>query len=243
VPTTPHPAKIGQRRRETFFSLIGQHLESLYRFVRHRLAYLEAAGDLAAGALTPEEVVDAVVLRAYREFVEAPSPRRMGSWLMGLARAQLDAEVARLEAWHRRTPTRLEDDVPETPPTQEVSTLGDEILDFYEPEEDLKVEDVVPDLEMPTPEQVAEARELQACVTAALAGLPKEWRRALLLRHVEGLAGADLGRALGRPEPEVQRMLRHASHYLRQRLVESGCAFKPEEGRSAVPGRAERVAT
>jgi actin-like ATPase involved in cell morphogenesis len=71
----------------------------------------------------------------------------------------------------------IEEDIPETPPTQEVSTLGDEILDFYQPDEDLKVEDIVPDLEVPTPEQVMETKELQTCVREALLELPRQWRR------------------------------------------------------------------
>jgi len=47
-----------------------------------------------------------------------------------------------------------------------VSTLGDEILDFYQPDELLTLEDVIPDLEVSTPEQATE--ELRRCVRTAL---------------------------------------------------------------------------
>jgi ATP-dependent Lon protease len=53
-----------QHNRERFFSSASQHLDRLYEFVRHQLAYFEAAGDLMPGELTPEDVVDAVLLRA-----------------------------------------------------------------------------------------------------------------------------------------------------------------------------------
>ena len=65
------------------------------------------------------------------------------SWLILLAIEHLNAEVKRRRAARART-VSIEQDVPETPPTEEVSTLGDEILDFYEPDEDLKLEDLVP---------------------------------------------------------------------------------------------------
>ena len=221
-----------QRSRETFFLLMSQHLSSLYDVVRHELGYLQAVGDLPPGELTPEEVVDAVLPRAYREFLEDPAPtgRKIKSRLIELAREHLHAEVQRLKGWHRRTPVRTEANFPDTPPREWVSTLGDEVLDFHEPDEDLKVEDVIPDMEIATPEEETATRELQSCVDAALAGLPRQWRRALLLRHVDGLAGAELAKAIGRPEAETERILAQASGYLRQRLLESGCSVKEAEG-------------
>jgi RNA polymerase sigma factor (sigma-70 family) len=167
-----------------------------------------------------------VLLRAYGEFVKDPRERRVKSWLLGLARERLGAEVARLKSWRARTPVRTDQDSPDTPPTEWVSTLGDETLDFHEPDEDLKVEDVIPDINVPTPEQHAEIRELRWCVGAALAGMPAEWRQALLLRHVDGLATVELARKLGRSEPETRRILEQARDYLRQKLVESGCRFE-----------------
>jgi DNA-directed RNA polymerase specialized sigma24 family protein len=56
--------------------------------------------------------------------------------------------------------------------------------------------------------------------------MPREWRRALRLRHVKGLASAELARAVRRPEPDIERILGHAREYLRQRLIELGCNFK-----------------
>jgi hypothetical protein len=63
----------------------------------------------------------------------------------------------------------IEEDMPETPPEEAVATLGDEILDFYQPDEDLKLEDLVPDAHVPTPEQILESRDLQRYVNETLA--------------------------------------------------------------------------
>lgn len=222
---------VEQRTRELFLPLIGRHLNGLYHYVRHQLAYLQSVGDLLPDELTPEDVVDAVLLRAYREFVNDPPERKIRSWLIRLAREHLTAEVRRLRGERERT-VHIEEDIPETPPEEYVSTLGEEILYFHEPEEDLKLEDVIPDLKVPTPEQEAERAELRRCLEAALAGMPRTWRRALLLRHAAGLSGPALARALRKPPPDVERMLVTARAYLRQRLVESGCRFtEAESGR------------
>ena len=107
-----------QRHREMFFSLIGQHVKNLYHFVRHQLRYFEAVGDLMPGELTVDDVVDAVLLRAYREFVKHPPERKIRSWLIGLAREHLASEVKRLRTWRERTEARTEADIPDTPPAE-----------------------------------------------------------------------------------------------------------------------------
>lgn len=218
----PAAALRAQCSREVFFGLVGPHVKRLYHFVRHVLAYREAIGDLQPGELSADDVVDAILVRAYQEFVTHPPRRTLKRWLIALAREQLAADVRRLVSWHERTPVRTEDDVPDTPPEEFVSRLGEEILDFYEPEEDLKVEDIVPDLDLTTPDERAETDELRWCVESALAGLPREWREVLLLHHVEGLSGAELARVTGKSPAELDRILDQARSYLRQRLVESG---------------------
>lgn len=105
--------------------------------------------------------MDAVLLRAYREFVKDPSGRKARGWLIKLAREHLEAEVKRLQS-ERDSAVHIEEDIPETSPRAEVSTLGEEVLYFYQPDEDLKLEEVIPDIKVPTPEQATEIKELVA---------------------------------------------------------------------------------
>jgi RNA polymerase sigma factor (sigma-70 family) len=110
-----------------------------------------------------------------------------------------------------------------------VTTLGEEILYFYQPDEDLKLEDVVPDLDALTPEERAEDSELRGTIGAALVEMPAAWRRALLLHHAEGLSPAELAEALSLPAAEVERILEQARERVRRRVAEAGYRF------SAVP--------
>jgi RNA polymerase sigma factor (sigma-70 family) len=226
-----------QTKRQEFFSQVGGHLKKLYDHVRHQLGYFESVGDLAPGELKPEDVVDATLIRAYREWTRGEAERAknsspqdmqdMETRLIQLATRQLQSEVKRLRS-ERGSAVPIEEDVPETPPEEKVKTLGEEILYFYQPDEDLKMEDVLPDLSIPTPEQVAELREFRRCVNAASAALPGEWRRALQLRYVDGRTLKQTAAALRKSEREVERVIEYARRYLRQRLVESGCAFNED---------------
>jgi DNA-directed RNA polymerase specialized sigma24 family protein len=47
----------------------------------------------------------------------------------------------------------------------------------------------------------------------------------LLLRHVEGLASAELAKTIGKTESELERILEDTRTYLRQMLIKSGCHF------------------
>ena len=106
-----------------------------------------------------------------------------------------------------------------------MTTLGEEILYFYQPDEDLKLEDVVPDLEAASPEERVEDRELRGAIAAALAEMPATWRRALLLRHAEGLGSTELAEALGLRAAEVERILEQARARVRRRVAEAGYRF------------------
>jgi RNA polymerase sigma factor (sigma-70 family) len=216
-----------KQSREKFFSLAGQHLERLYEFVRRRLAYFESLGDLLPGELAAEDVVDAVLLRAYHEYVNLskasgltpsevervnePAGRVILGWLIELATKRLRSEIKRLKSERNRA-VHIEEDVPETPPVEEVSTLGDEILDFYQPEE-----------------MTAAKEELLRCVNASLAAMPREWRRALRLRHAEGFTDAELADALRKEAPEIERILEYGRQHLRRSLIQSGCTFIARE--------------
>jgi RNA polymerase sigma factor (sigma-70 family) len=220
--TAAAPTSAANRQR--LMSRMNEHVPELYDYVRHALAAREAAGDLTPGDLTAEDVVDDVILRAYREFARHPEEQQAGDWLRRLAKERIRSEVRR-RRWEREHSIHIEEDVPETSPTEEAAMLGEEILYFYQPDEDLKVEDVVQDPAAPVPgdDTDDEGREFRRCVDLALAELPRLWRRTLVLRHVKGLTTGQIARVLHMPEAEVSQIVAQARAFLRQRLLESGC--------------------
>ena len=88
------------------------------------------------------------------------------------------------------------------------------------------MEDIVPDIEVPTPEQEVEREELRQCVRGAFNTMPADWRRVLLLHFIQGLTAAKVAERVGKTEPEIERILDDGREYLRQRLIATGCTFK-----------------
>jgi ribosomal subunit interface protein len=213
-----------KRERELFSTLAERHLKNLYNFGRREIAYHLAAGDLLPGEITAEDVVDAALLQAYREFDKDRAQPEIRSWLIGLAAEKVESEIKRSKA-ERASGVRIDENIPETALAEEVSTLGDEILDFYQPDEDQKLEDIIPDMRTPTPEQIMESRELQRYINRTLAALPRDWRRAFTLHYIEGVSVAEVARMTRLPESEVERHLEDSRESLRRRLHEAG--FEP----------------
>ena len=162
-----------------------------------------------------------------------PTPGNIQAWLIRLATKQLAAEIRRTKFDRERT-VHIEDDIPETPPAEEVSTLGDEILDFYQPDEDLKMEDIVPDDRNPDSGTRSGKKELRQCVRAALDTMPAESRRVLLLHYIQGLSEAKLAKTVGKGEPEIKRILDSGREYLRRRLIESGCTLRAVDSEASL---------
>jgi RNA polymerase sigma factor (sigma-70 family) len=68
------------------------------------------------------------------------------------------------------------------------------------------------------PDQLAERRQEREQLAELLAGLPRGWREAVVLRHVEGLAYAEVAEALGRPVGTVKTHVHRGVRQLRATL-------------------------
>ena len=215
------------QEREFYLALIQPHLKKLYNFARRKIAFYLATGDVLPGELTPEEVVDAVVPQGAHAFASRPPHLTVDRWLFTLALAYFASEVRRLKA-ERASTLRVEATAP-AEPAKEVATLegDDEIYAFYQPDESVRLEDLVPDPHVPSPEQVAESRDLQRYVNQTLAQLPQAWWTAFVLHHVEGFTVPEIAHMTGSTEDDVDRALVSTREFLRQKLLDTELAALP----------------
>src|SRR5262249_52335243 len=158
--------------------------------------------------------VDGALLRAYREFASGRSIPVVKNWLVLHALDQLDRVALRVTEARERT-VSIEQHLPETPPLEEVSSLGEDVIYFYHPDEDLQLEDIIPHIEVPGSEDVAETKDLQRTVEQALAELATEKPRILPLRGIQGRSREEVSKQLGKSVAEVDRTLRSSHEYLR----------------------------
>jgi RNA polymerase sigma factor (sigma-70 family) len=200
-----------ERDRDALLDVLGSRLDIVSRFAAHEIAARLAAGDLFPGQVSVEDVVDAVVLEAAQRFAERPKDLPLDRWLMKLVLDQVEREVRR---------TRDEGGALRLEEASAMPGSEDGLFDFYQPDEVVRLEDVVPVSALPTPEQVVERQDLQRTINQMLAHLPKQWRLALVLHEVEGCSIAETAHVLGITEANAKEALDSARAFLRQQLAE-----------------------
>jgi ribosomal subunit interface protein len=210
-----------------FGELVRELLPSLQHFVNREVSALRARGDFTPGYPTPQDIVDEVLVRAYQRLGERPKDLDALHWLYQLTHEVLKDEVGK--SWKevgrfRSTGSR--------PPQLRDYTLDEQdqgVFEFWQPDEMLKMEDVVP-VTAQTPEEQVGDEELRKYFHDALAGMPNDWRRAMWLTQAEGIPVAKVARMMGAGEEAVKRWIQQGDEYLRARLREAG--YQPaEEGK------------
>lgn len=219
--------------KQTAVEAVDRHLTDLYNFARGEIADRQARGDIFAGDLTAEEIIDEAALKAIEQFDERPSDMEFESWLRQLI---LDAIKRRREEiqFERERIMRLEDDGWVATSAGE-ALVKDEIFEFYQPDESLRLEDLIADGRVPTPEDAVSRRELQQYINQTLAKLPRRWREAFVLYSVEGLSLEETARVMRLPIETIRRNIEMAREYLRECLVEAGFGFPKKHSAEVLP--------
>jgi DNA-directed RNA polymerase specialized sigma24 family protein/ribosome-associated translation inhibitor RaiA len=206
---------------ERFRDQVDTLLVSLRHTVRRELAYLQARGDLASDYPTLADVIDETLARAFERVREHPDTPVDEETLHRLALSVLQEEVVR-RRHEEGNWVSLESSAAvalvETP-----DDVDEQIFEFWQPDEKLRLEDVLPD-DTNDPEEAAKDQEVRLLASKLLSQLPNSWRRAVLLAQVDDLPVKSIATRLDTDEATVHRWLEHADAFLRARLEELGAA-------------------
>lgn len=190
------------------------YLAHLYAFVRHEIAYYESIGLLPEGELSAEEVIDAVIETALNLWDRRPSGS-LRPWLLQLA-------LRRLRQYLQAARERPSDEVPleVLVPQEDWSTLNldTEIWEFYEPDEVVAWEDLLPDASTAPPDEFLAHTEVDEPLGEALQALPPRVREVFVLYALEGLREDEIARLYGWNIHTVKKYLAQARDMLRERL-------------------------
>ena len=208
---------------------IDRELSELYNFVRREIAMAQALGDLNRGDLVVTEIVDEVALTALEQYAERPLELNFRSWLLQLA---LDVIKRRKREIGRESRVLTSVELPE--PHAKRVEVDDEVYDFYQPDSEVRLKDLIPDRRLPTPEDTVAKHEFQQHINRALAQLPSRWREAFILYSVEGLTLEEVARVTRQPVDATRRAIELARELLRANLAEAGIRPAEQELRKEV---------
>ena len=220
APLPPARDAAEAERRQLFFGLIEDHLDTVYDTVRRELTYLECSGSVPAGYLSVRDIVDATILKGLEKFEQRPTEFSIGDWLLKLAFETIEAEA---HAARRAVPEDAAsiDAKPETP-AEEPTESDEEMFEFYQPDDVLLLEELIADDGGDDPETAVAKRQDGLALHRAIAGLPALWRRVLFLVDLNDTPLEKASSVLGIPEDDVTRIVQSARDYLRDKLRDSG---------------------
>jgi ribosome-associated translation inhibitor RaiA/DNA-directed RNA polymerase specialized sigma24 family protein len=194
-------------------------LPQLERVVRRELAYLRANGELPAEYPSVQDVVDGAVLAVMAHGRPGESADALMRKLLREAFKVLNTET---EARRRYGEVLSLESSPEPDAADQAEAMvGEEIYEFYQPDESLQLSDIVPAECGSTPWTDDQASERDYAL-GTLVGLPILWRRVWMLAELERLAMADIADILELERARAERLLDQVRDYLREHLRQAG---------------------
>ncbi|RMG52768.1 MAG: hypothetical protein D6717_11625 [Gammaproteobacteria bacterium] len=230
-----HLGGLPGEERVDFIREFTRYAPRLERVIRRELGYLRAEGHLGPDWPTVQDVLDETLVRAQHNLPDRPAGMDAWHWLLSRMMQVLEEEMRR---WQEARGSLSMERAPREDAMDEAEDMvEEEIMEFYQPDAALHIEDMVPDEETADPEALLEHRERAHLLFRLLAHLPVAWRRAVELVQIEGLSPAEVAALMGVSEADVLEWLKTADLFLRAKLADAGFDLpEPDSGEPAIQG-------
>jgi RNA polymerase sigma factor (sigma-70 family) len=194
-------------------SYINANLPRLERYVTRELRYLAANSPNGITDISPNEVIDEVVVTALSA-EERPHQIGIERWLYRLA----------IQAMKRIAAGQTDfDTVPLEQPVgqQNVTGSDEDFLQYHQPGETLNREDTIADVRASNPEDLAASDELIDQLETALHGVSHDDREAFVLFAIEGFTLDEVAQVTDRKPEDVRASVERSREHLGRKLPES----------------------
>ena len=193
---------------------INANLPKLERFVDREIRFRESNGQVEIGSVSPEEVIDEVVVAALSTD-ERPNGISVERWMYKLA---IQA-TRRLAGQNHESESELHLEQPMRP--QNVTGSDEAFLQYHQPGEQVSREDTIADVRAGNPEDLAFNDELIEQLEQSLRGLTVEQRHAFVLLTIEGFTVDEIAQVTEKKPERVREAIAIARQHLARKLPPS----------------------
>ncbi len=187
-----------------------EHLEKVENYLRREIYHQVLLGTMPPGVIEAQALADEVFVEVTSNYRYKPDGLTTEQWMFQVARRILKERLEELEA-HRDEPH-----VEEEAATQR--RWDDEDFNFYQPDETLRVEDLLRDGQGANPEELLAREETVDRLQRAVAGLAPELRESFILFVLEGFTSDEVAMMTGKAPSQVVSEVEQAREILRREL-------------------------
>ena len=186
----------------------GEHIEKLENYVRREIYHQVLTGVIPPGLIEPQSIVDEVYVRVTSRPEARPGDLTVEQWMFQVARNLLRNRMREIEE-------RFEESPLEEPPNSE-RRWDDDDLNFYQPDESLRLEDLLKDSAGYNPEELLTQDESEERLQRAVAALPQAARESFVLFALEGFTSDEVAMMTGRKPAQILDDVEDAREILRR---------------------------
>lgn len=193
-----------------FERVLGDQLDKVENYLRREIYHQVLIGRVPAGHLEPHALVDEVFLRASSRASSRPNNVPVDQWIIQVARDTLRKRMDEVDS--HREERHFEE------AAEQEDRWYDESLNFYQPDEVLKLADLLADSSTDSPEAMLEREDVENQMQKILASLPDEVRDSFVLFALEGFTSDEVAMITGRDPETVLEKVKEARRKLKREL-------------------------
>ncbi len=203
--------------KKLFHDTVQKKLNQLFRLVRHEIIHLQLVGKREPGELLPQDVIDETILRVYRSGEKNMTESEIEYALIRTIYEVTSVLSNQLDE-RREKEISFDKQIEEISEKDKVSTLGEEMLYFYEPDEVLRVEDIVTQDGSMGFEDTVEEDEIQKKLYQIINRFPASVRKVFILLYIEEYYEEEVALLLNKSLKEIKALKKQASERLAELL-------------------------
>lgn len=189
---------------------INSNLGKLENYIRRELYSQVVQMNLSPGLIEVAALVDEVFLEVSARAAEQPQDLSVEQWMFQLAHRKLKERLNDLQSH--------QEDLSVEETSEIVSQWDDETFNFFQPDESLRLEDLLVDESSTNPEELMESEEAEQLVHKLVARLSDSIRESFVLFAIEGFAADEVAMITGKAPSQVLNDVEHARRELRTGL-------------------------
>ncbi|RLD15786.1 hypothetical protein DRI50_03435 [candidate division KSB1 bacterium] len=205
-------AQLKQEVQEAFEKYVEEIMPRLYSFALKEVRNRIYQGQLRQGDIQVKDVLDEAIVRVSdmikneTEFKEKEVKKELYRHIIRI-----------INKWTKERRSQLSI-LDKTIPPEEIDN---ELYEFYQPDDILHVEDVIPDT-VETPEDEVEEEELQKSIDQVISMMPDKWRQAFRLIELEGFSPDEVAMIQDRSVEEVKKEVEMARAFIAEKMEDLG---------------------